>query len=62
MTFTIKENPDKMNIVQAVFNEKLASLTQNKIDTIVQTLELLLHSQGKYKVKVISLLPQADTG
>ena len=61
MTFLVKDDPERMNVIQAIFNENIASLTQSRIDTIVQSLDLLLNNRGKYKVKIIRLFPEADT-
>ncbi|XP_059086582.1 dyslexia-associated protein KIAA0319-like protein [Tigriopus californicus] len=36
VTLTVKENPEKKNVVQAVFNADIASLTQTQLSNLIQ--------------------------
>lgn len=61
MAVTVRDNPEKMNVIQAIFNEDLTALTKSRLDGIIQGIGLLLHSTGKYKVVVIDLFPEPDS-
>lgn len=61
MAVTVRDNPEKMNVIQAIFNENLGALTKSRLDGIIQGLGLLLHSTGKYKVVVTDLFAQPDS-
>lgn len=50
--FEVKEDPNKLKIVQAVFNVPLTELKKDKLSTIIQGLQLLLSNRNKYKIKV----------
>ena len=72
-TLTVQENPDKLNIVEAVLNEKIGTLTKARIDSLKQSIGLLLRSSAKketedinveppLQVKIIEIFPQRHTG
>ncbi len=56
------ENPHRLNVVRAVLNEPLRSMSQAKLDNIRQSLELLLHSKGSYKINILQIFPQENSG
>ena len=58
---TVRDNPEKLNVIQAIFNEDLSALTKSRLDTIIQALGLILSSTGKYQVVVIDLFAQPDS-
>ncbi len=61
VSFRVHENPNRLNVIQAILNEPVEDLTHAKLNTVVQTLELFLHTSGSYKVKILNLLAQLDT-
>lgn len=68
----MQENPEKLNVVEAVLNEKMSTLTQSRLDSLTQKIGLLLRSSAKTEiddsvespihVKVFEIFPQRHTG
>ena len=71
-TLTVQENPEKLNIVEAVLNEKIGTLTQTRVDSMKQSIGLLLRSSAKNEigenvespihVNIIDIFPQRHSG
>ncbi len=61
VSFTVKESPDRLNVIEAVFNEGISSFTSSQLESACQAIPLLLHASGNYKVKVLDIFPQKDT-
>ena len=60
-TVTVEENPNKMNVIRAVFNDDIGNLNQDRVESIKQSIGLLISNRGKYKINVLDIYPQADT-
>ncbi len=60
-TVTVKANPDARNVIRAVFNQDLETMSVTRLDEIVSTLSLLLHGGGKYRIEVLKLFQERDT-
>ncbi|TRY71683.1 hypothetical protein TCAL_16200 [Tigriopus californicus] len=50
VTLTVKENPEKKNVVQAVFNADIASLTQTQLSNLIQGWVYYCIAVGNYAV------------
>ena len=61
VTFTVKDNPHRKNVIRAVFNEDIGLLKEERVEAIKQSLGLLLNNRGKYRIDVLDIYPQADT-
>ena len=46
-TLTVQENPDSLNVVEVVLNEQIHTLTQTRIDSLKQSISLLLRHSAK---------------
>lgn len=46
-SLTVQENPTRLNVVEAVLNEQIHTLTQTRIDSLKQSIGLLLRSSAK---------------
>lgn len=60
-TVTVKSNPDQRNVIRAVFNQDIESLTMARLDGIASSMALLLDNSGRYKISVLNLFPQQDS-
>jgi hypothetical protein len=62
VNFVVKEDPDKLNVIRAVLNQNVSSMSAARLDEVMRGLELLLHSRGAYKIRVRQVRAQDDTG
>ena len=65
ISITVKENPNKKHIIQAVLEYNITSLTQSHVDDFVQSINLLLRRENSHdwqaKVRIINILSQQNT-
>ena len=62
VSIKVRENPEHVNVIQAVLNVELTDLTQNRLDGFCQSLSLLLRNDGRASVRILNMSPQKDTG
>ena len=59
---TFKDNPNKKNVIQAVLEANMTSLTQNQVLHFSQGVNLLLKTDEKEpKVKILNIVQQQNT-
>ena len=67
-SLTVHDNPNRLNIVEAVLNEQIHILTQTRIDSLTQSIGLLLRMSAKGEtdenvespihVHILGIIPQ----
>ena len=58
----VKDNPQKKNVIQAVLEANMTSLTQNQVLHFSQGVNLLLKTdESEPKVKILNIIQQQNT-
>ena len=58
----VKDNPNKKNVIQAILEANLTSLTQNQVLHFIQGVNLLLKTEeNEPKVKILNIIQQQHT-